>query len=171
MRFMGSVVFFTLLISLQTTVFSNLSCVFSLYDILIPPVVYITLFRPYKTELPAIFIAGFVMDFLSAAPMGFYLITYTAIFLIFQKSKKYFHVRNMGLFLTVSIMGILIEYFVFSLLIAIPAMTLDISILGLQTLVIQVAWAAVTVPFIYLILSYGFKRFDQLIIRGFRPGM
>jgi len=169
MRFTGSVVFFVFLISLQTTVFSCISCVLSLYDILIPAVAYITLFRPYKSELPAIFIAGFVMDFLSAAPMGFYLITYTAIFLIFQKSQKYFHVRNMGLFLAVSIIGILIEYSVFSLFTWGTAMGLATSIHGLQTIGIQAAWAVVTVPLVYIILSYGFKLFDAFIIRGLRP--
>jgi rod shape-determining protein MreD len=169
MRFTGSVVFFVLLISLQTTVFSCLSCVFSLYDFLIPAVVYITLFRPYKSELPAIFIAGFVMDFLSAAPMGFYLLTYIAIFLIFQKSKKYFHVRNMGLFLAVSMIGILIEYLVFSLFTLGPEMGPATFIDGFQTIGIQAAWAVVTVPLFYIILRHGFKSFDSFILRGLRP--
>jgi len=146
MRFKGSVVFFVLLISLQTTLFSSISCVFSLYDILIPAVAYTTLFRPYKSELLAIFIAGFVMDFLSAAPTGCYLMTYTAIFLVFQKSKKYLHVRNMELFIAVSIAGILIEYLAFSLFI----WTIDVSIHGLQTIGIQVAWALVSIPLVYL---------------------
>ncbi|MFZ2631194.1 MAG: rod shape-determining protein MreD [Desulfosalsimonadaceae bacterium] len=169
MRFTGSVVFFALLICLQTTVFSNLSGAFPLYDLLIPAVVYLTLFRPYKTELPAIMVAGVIMDLLSEAPMGFYLITYSAILLVFQKSKKYLHVKNMGLFQIVSIIGILMEYCVFSVFTSIQAMTVDVPFHAIQTLLIQVVWAAVTLPFIYLILNYGFKGFDQMIITGFRP--
>lgn len=169
MRFTGSVVFFVLLISLQTTVFSCLSCVFFLYDILIPAVVYITLFRPYKSELPAIFFAGLVMDFLSAAPMGLYLMTYIAIFLVFQKSKKYLQVRNMRLFIAVSVIGILIEYLVFSLFIWATATGLSPSIHEFQTIGIQMAWAVATVPLVYIIFNHGFKLFDAFIIRGFRP--
>ena len=171
MLFTGSVVFFALLICLQTTVFSNFSGAFSLYDLLIPAVVYLTLFRPYNTELPAIIIAGVIMDLLSEAPMGFYLITYATILLIFQKSKKYLHVRNMGLFQIVSILGILIEYCVFSVFTSIQAMTVDAPVYEIQTVLIQVAWGAVTIPFIYLILNYGFRTFDQMIIRGFRPNV
>lgn len=171
MRFAGSIVFFTLLICLQTTVLSNLSGVLPLYDLLIPAVAYITLFRPYKAELPAIIIAGCVMDLLSEAPMGFYLITYTTILLIFQKSKKYLHVRNMGLFQIVSIIGILIEYSVFTVFTSIQAMTVDAPVYEIQTVLIQMAWGAVTIPFIYLILNYGFRTFDQMIIRGFRPNV
>jgi cell shape-determining protein MreD len=171
MRFMGSVVFFALLICLQATVFSNLSDVFILYDLLIPAVVYLTLFRPYKAELPVIIIAGVVMDLLSEAPPGFYLITYVAILLIFQKSKKYLHVRNMGLFQIVSIVGILIEYFVFSVLTSIQTMRVDVPFHAIQTVLLQVAWGTVTIPFIYLILHFGFKGFDQMLIRGFRPNV
>ena len=171
MRFAGSVFFFVLLISLQTTIFSSLPCTLSLYDILIPAVVYLTLFRPYKTGFPAIIIAGVVMDILSEAPPGFYFITYTIIFLVFQKSKKYFHVLNMALFQIVTVIGILIEYFIFSLLTSIQAMRLDMALHSLQTVLIQVAWAVVTVPLFYFILGYGFKHLDQFVLRGLKPGV
>lgn len=171
MRFAGSIVFFVLLICLQTTIFYNVSDMLCLYDLLIPPVVYLTLFRPYKAELVTIIIAGIIMDLLSEAPMGFYLITYTAILLVFQKSKKYFHVRNMGLFLIVSVIGILTEYCLFNVFTTIQAMTMDVSSHVIQTVLFQVMWAFPTVPFIYLILNYGFKGFDQMVIRGFRPSV
>ncbi|RJP94062.1 MAG: rod shape-determining protein MreD [Desulfobacteraceae bacterium] len=171
MQFSGCVIVFVLLICLQTTLLSNFSGLFSLYDLLIPAVVYLTLFRPSKAECSAIIVAGLVMDLLSEAPMGSYLITYIVIFLVFQNSKKYFHFRNLGLFQIVSIIGIFMEHCVFGVFKLMKTMTVDISFYALQIVLTQTAWAVVTIPFIYIILNSGFKGFDHLIIKGFKPSV
>jgi len=72
MRLLGTFGFFILLISLQTTVFSSRFEAFPLYDLLVPAVVYLTLFRPYRSELLAVVPAGLLMDLLSEAPAGFF---------------------------------------------------------------------------------------------------
>lgn len=171
MRLLGTFGFFILLISLQTTVFSSRFEAFPLYDLLVPAVVYLTLFRPYRSELLAVVPAGLLMDLLSEAPAGFFLVSYALILLIFQKTKKYFHVRNMGLFGVVCIIGILIEYAVFSVFSTLQTLSAHMPIYAFRTVLAQTAWAAVSVPFLYVILNHGFKDFDRFIARASRPNV
>ena len=65
-----------ILVILQTTVLPNIPLAGQFYDLLIPMLVYLALFRPAHESLPFVFFLGLLMDNLSGTPFGLYLTTY-----------------------------------------------------------------------------------------------
>jgi rod shape-determining protein MreD len=64
------------LVILQTTVMPYLSVLDRFYDLLIPFLVYLGLFRPVHEGLLFVCFLGFIMDNLSGGPFGLYLTSY-----------------------------------------------------------------------------------------------
>jgi len=160
-----------MLISLQTTVIPALPFLLSPYDILIPFIVYFTLFRPITEGLTVIIIAGFAMDMLSGAPAGIYLFIYTWIILLFKRAKLYFHLRDPVLFQIVVVIAILIENMIFALYIAFNTISFELSFHGCQIVLIQLIWVFFTIPFIFIVFDYVFSAIDRLIAGGLRKSL
>ena len=64
------------LVILQTTIMPHLSVPGRFYDLLVPFIVYLGLFRSVRESLLIVVFVGFIMDNLSGAPFGLYLTTY-----------------------------------------------------------------------------------------------
>ncbi len=160
-----------MLISLQTTVIPALPFLLSSYDMLIPFIVYFTLFRPATEGLTIIIIAGFAMDMLSGAPAGIYLFIYTWIILLFKRAKLYFHLRDPVLFQIVVVISILIENMIFGLYISFKTMSFELSFHAAQIVLIQLIWVFLTIPFIFVIFDYIFGAIDKLIAGGLRKSL
>ncbi len=160
-----------MLISLQTTVIPALPFLLSSYDMLIPFIVYFTLFRPATEGLTIIIIAGFAMDMLSGAPAGIYLFIYTWIILLFKRAKLYFHLRDPVLFQIVVVISILIENMIFGLYISFKTMSFELSFHAAQIVLIQLIWVFLTIPFIFIIFDYIFGAIDELIAGGLRKSL
>ncbi len=82
------------LVILQTTVMPNLPLLDSFYDLLIPFVVFLGLFRPVRESLPFVFFLGFIMDNLSGSPFGLYLTAYFWLFIGVKGITKLLQVGN-----------------------------------------------------------------------------
>lgn len=168
MRYLIYFLVSAVLISLQTTIIPALPLLLTPYDILIPFVVYLTLFRPLSEGLPVIVLTGCAMDMLSGAVAGIYLIIFIWILLLFKRAKIYFHLKDPVLFKMIVIISILIENFIFGLYLSLKAVSFDLSLYACQILLIQLVWAIITSPFFYLIFNYGFFAMDSLIAGGLR---
>ena len=141
------------LILLQTTILPFIPLLQSIYDLLIPFVIYLGLYRPIREGLIFVFILGFLMDNLSGSPIGLYLATYCWLFIGVKWITTLFQVRN----------RILISLVVASFAIA-PDMRLPGN--AIQTVFIQLLWALVTGPFMLMIFRYG-----QNFLDGITAGM
>jgi rod shape-determining protein MreD len=93
----------------ETTLMADLVILQDMYDLLIPFVVYLGLYRPVKESLPVIVCLGFVMDNLSGAPFGLYLTAYIWVFAGIKWGMRYLRVRTSALVMFVVPLAVFVE--------------------------------------------------------------
>ena len=157
-----------LLICIQTTLMPVFPRVFAQYDLLIPFVVYLTLFRSNAGILPVILISGCLMDLLSGGYVGVYIVTYLLILICFRTTTVYFHFRNSVLFQIVVIFSVLMENFFFGIAILVQTVSFNFSLYAASILVKQLIWAIISGPLVFHLLDYTFNAIDKLITGGLR---
>lgn len=168
MHFLVYFVFSVLLVCIQTTLFPEFFRLFAQYDLLIPFVVYLTLFRSSIGKLPVILISGCLMDFLSGGTIGVYIATYILILICFKNATVYFHFKNSILFQIVIIFSVLIENIIFAMVISFQTLTLNFSFYVGGVLATQLIWAVFSSPLVYVMFDYIFNEIDKLITGGLR---
>jgi hypothetical protein len=106
------------LIILQTTILSNIPWPGNCYDLLIPFVLYLGIYRPMGEGLFMVITLGLVMDTISSGPLGLYGAAYLSLFCSYKWGTRFFHVGN-RLFLPVVVAsGVLLENLLYILTIA-----------------------------------------------------
>jgi len=168
MHFLVYFIFSVLLLSIQTTLLPAFPRFFAQYDLMIPFVVYLTLFRSSNGILPVVLISGCLMDLLSGGSIGIYISAYILILICFRHAKVYFHFKNAILFQIVIILSVLIENIIFALVIFFQTFTFHFSFYSGCILVTQLLWALVSSPLIYYIFEYVFNEVDKLVTGGLR---
>ncbi|MCP4107510.1 MAG: hypothetical protein GY749_18535 [Desulfobacteraceae bacterium] len=148
------------MIIVQTTIIPSVPLLDKFYDLLIPFVLYIGIFRPAHEGIVVI-ISGYVMDCLSGGPVGLYGTTYLWLFAGSKWLRQFFHFNNkfvLPLFVTT---GVLLENFIFIgafvILNTVSPSPLHIT----ATVVCQVSWAMVTGSSFLTALYYTHKRWDN----------
>ena len=168
MHFLVYFIFSVLLICIQTTLFPAFFRLFAQYDLLIPFVVYLTLFRSSIGLLPVILISGCFMDFLSGGTIGVYIATYILILICFRTATVYFHFKNSILFQIVIILSVLIENIIFGMVISLQTLSLNFSFYAVGVLATQLILALISSPLVYFMFDYIFNGIDKLITGGLR---
>ena len=168
MHFLVYFIFSVLLLCIQTTLLPAFPRLFAQYDLMIPFVVYLTLFRSSNGILPVILISGCLMDLLSGGSIGIYISAFILILICFRHATVYFHFKNAILFQIVIILSVLIENIIFAVVIFFQTFTFQFSFFSSRVLLTQLMWALVTSPLIYYIFDYVFKEIDKLITGGLR---
>ena len=168
MHFLVYFIFSILLICIQTTLLTLFPRLFAQYDLLIPFVVYLILFRSNIGMLPVILLSGCLMDLLSGGTIGVYIATYILILICFRNATIYFHFKKTILFQMVIILSVLMENVLFGMVISIQSMSVKLTFYGTSVLVIQLFWALISSPLLYFMFDYIFNRIDKLIIGGLR---
>ena len=149
------------LILLQTTILPYIALLKSIYDLLIPFVIYLGLYRPIREGLILVFILGFLMDNLSGSPFGLYLTTYCWLFIGVKWITTLFQVGNRILIFVVVAAGVLISNGIFITSFAIqPDMGIPEN--AIQTAFIQLVWALATGPFLLMLFRYGQDRLGDI---------
>ncbi len=162
MRYAFSLIFGIVLIGFQTAVLSKLPDIIPFYDILIPFVVYFSLFRGFSASLSVILILGFIMDMISGAPNGVYMATFMLVFLMFHNVTAYFHAKETVLFTICTAVGVVIEALIFNFLLIFSEMTLHFYAKAFQTLIVQLIWVFLTASTVYRLLAALFAGVDHL---------
>ena len=133
------------LVILQTTVMPYLSVLDRFYDLLIPFIVYLGLFRPVREGLLFVCFLGFIMDNLSGGPFGLYLTSYFWLFIgakgitqLLQVSKHVFIVT----FIVAA--GVLAQNLIFLGSFAIFSPELQIAGDAFKIVAVQSLWALLT---------------------------
>jgi len=171
MHFLVYFIFSVLLICIQTTLLPVFPRLFAQYDLLIPFVVYLTLFRANIGIFPVILISGCLMDLLSGGAIAVYIVTYILILICFRNTTVYFHFKKTILFQIVIILSVLVENTLFSMVISFQLMSFKLTFYGTGILAIQLFWALISSPLLYFTFDYIFNRIDKLIIGGLRDTM
>ena len=100
-------------IVIQTTLFPLFAWLTDFYDLLIPFVVYLGLFRPLKEGLPVVFFLGLTMDTLSGGAFGIYSTTYFWLYACIAWLIGILHFKNNLLLPFIVVVGVLMENLVF----------------------------------------------------------
>lgn len=107
--------FFYLLTGLILVLFQSLIVGFFLpagliYDLLIPFVVYLSLFQANAKSLVMIMFFGLIMDGITGGALGIYMLTYLWIFIGVQMAVHYFQKDSPVLMFASVVLGVCIEY-------------------------------------------------------------
>lgn len=162
---MQYLVFFSLslfIIVLQTTIMPNIFGSLWFYDLIIPLVIYFSLYRPFREGFPVLFLAAMMMDMISGAPPGIYLTTYIWLYLAFRQTWRFFDVKQSHLFPVVVIIGVVFQQLVFWIVISLQAGHFVFSAGGIRLVFFQMLWAVVSSPIIFLLLQRLFGVTDRL---------
>jgi len=139
-------------IVIQTTLFPLVDWLSGFYDLLIPFVVYLGLFRPLKEGLTVVFCLGIAMDTLSGGAFGIYSTTYLWLYGVIAWMIGFLHFKNTLLLPFIVFVGVLLENLVF--LVAVKLGNPDATLppgLG-RTVMVQLLWALFTGPILLLLI-------------------
>jgi len=151
-----------LLISVQTTIICKLPFLFSLYDMLLPFLIFLILFRRLAEVLPVIMVAGCAIDMISGAPIGVYMISYALLFLVFRNIKVYFQLKDTFIFQIVLIVGVLVELLLFAIVHSYHATEFIFSTHAVKIGIIQLIWAFLSGPIVFIVCRSILQILDQL---------
>jgi len=153
MRYIVYLILGLLLMGLHTAILSDIPEILSFYDILIPFVVYLSLFRSLSAGLLVVVVIGYFMDMVSGSPNGIYMAVFMIIFLMFRNITAYFHAQETLLFTICTAVGVFVENLIFCLLLLLGQADLQILINALQLLIVQLIWVLLTAPLIYRLFT------------------
>jgi cell shape-determining protein MreD len=162
MRYIVYLILGLLLMGLHTAILSDFPEILSFYDILIPFVVYLSLFRSLSAGILVVVIIGYFMDMVSGSPDGIYMAAFMIIFLMFRNITAYFHAQETLLFTICTAVGVFVENLIFCLLLLLGQADLQILINALQLLIVQLIWVFLTAPLIYRVFAALFVRVDHI---------
>ncbi len=153
------------LVILQTTVMPYLPLLENFYDLMIPLIVFLALYRPVRESLPFVFFLGFIMDNLSGSPFGLYITAYFWLYAGVLGITKLLQVGNRLFIITLIVAaGVLTENLVFLATLTISGPDQQLAGNAAQTVTIQLLWAIMTGPIFFVVLRNLHYRLEA----GFR---
>ncbi|MBU2522499.1 MAG: hypothetical protein KJ550_13755 [Proteobacteria bacterium] len=149
------------LVIFQTTIIPHISLFNNFYDLLVPFIIYLGLFRSARESIPFILVLGFLMDNLSGAPFGLYVTTYFWLFIIVKLVIRYLHARNNILLLFIVAAGVLMENIIFIASVSIQGPDLQFSAITIRTVIFQILWAVCTGFFFLIFFNHIHKKLEK----------
>lgn len=148
-----------MLIVLQTAFLPHFHSTRDYFDLLIPMVVFIGLFRPFREGLFCSTTFGLVMDGLSGGPFGLFT---TSFFWVFAGAKwiiNFLHAGNWVILPFLLAGAVLFENLICILGWMLPASsTRHLTQADIERVIHQIIWAAFTGPFIVWAIDYGYRK-------------
>lgn len=162
---MQYLVFFSfslLIVVLQTTILPDIFGSLGFYDLIIPLVIYFSLYRPFREGFSSLILAAVMMDMISGAPAGIYLTTYIWLFLAFRQTWRFLDLKYSYLFPVLVVIGVVFQQILFGVVITVQAGQLGFSGDAMQVVFFQLLWAVITAPLIFLFLRVFFAFTDRV---------
>lgn len=132
------------LLVLQTAVVPYFPFLEGLYDLTACLVIYLGLFRPVREGAAVVLAMGFIMDTLSGAPFGLYLISYIWLFIGIRWVIGYLRVANTLLLPLALVSGILLQSGIVLTAVTLLDPSAVVASTGLKLLAEQALWALTT---------------------------
>jgi cell shape-determining protein MreD len=152
-----------LLIVVQTTVMPYIPLFERFYDLLIPFVIFLSIFRSNRESLVIIFLFGFFMDIISGGPFGLYITAYVWLFIGVRWAITFLHIGDSMLLPFVVALGVLMENFIFVVTSAMFEQSTRISEVMVSTIIVQVLWAIFTGPLFLMLFNTSYRRWDRWV--------
>ncbi len=148
------------LVVIKTTLIPGIPFLEKFYDLLIPIIIYLSLFRPLREGLPIVLFFGLIMDSLCGGPMGLYFTTYIWLFVGMRWLGQFLQAGNLVLFATAVAGGVAFEIIILLCYMLLLAPAAIIPADTTKTVMLQLVWAFITSPLIMLIISWAQKQID-----------
>jgi rod shape-determining protein MreD len=138
---------------LQTACLPHICISCRCFDMLLPLVIYLSVFRPVPESIPLVFFFGIIMDCLSGSPFGLYIITYLWLLFGVRGSMRFLDAGSYFLFPLILMLGMVIEHSIFAVF---TSRTPSIGIL------VHALWAIVLAPFFLMFFNALFNKVEQI---------
>ncbi len=160
-------VFFYILVSLclvivKTTLIPSLPPLEKFYDLLIPIIIYLSMFRPMKEGIPVVLSIGLIMDSLCGGPVGLYLATYIWLYAGMWWLRQFLHTGSIVLLAFSVTIGVIFEGLIMLAYMVVLAPTAILPDDAMGTLLTQALWSLFTGPLILLLIGWAQKQVDVL---------
>ena len=152
------------LVIFQTTIIPHISLFKNFYDILIPFIIYLGLFRPARESIFFILVPGLLMDNLSGGPFGLYLTTYFWLFIVVKSVIKYLDACNNILLLFIVAAGVLMENIIFIANISMSDPDSQFLAISVRTVIFQILWAGCTGFFFITFFNHIHKKLEKWFV-------
>ena len=97
------------LVITQTVIMASIPFFDSFYDILIPFIIYLGLFRSLRESLPVVLLCGFFIDGLSGGSFGLYSTTYIWLYICCKCVIRFFHAENRFILFVAVVLGVILQ--------------------------------------------------------------
>lgn len=144
-------------ILIQTTVIHYFGVLSGFYDLFLPIVIFLGLYRNSRESIPVILSLGIIMDNLYNGPFGLYITVYLWLYAAIRWSSVYFHVRNKPFMIFAVAAGVLFENLVFigSFILFNPDTHFPGNIT--ENTFAQILWAFLTGPFFLIFINRAYN--------------
>jgi len=148
-----SIILGLVFVVLHTACLPNLFMSGCYLDLLLPLVIYVSVFRPVAESIFLMIFFGLVMDSLSGSPFGLYIITYVWLLLGVRGSMRLLDAGSFFLFPLILALSVIFENLLFAFSVsAVPSMEVFL----------HAFWALATAPFFLILFNALFLRFKQI---------
>jgi len=161
MTYLYHIIIGSCLVVFQTVMLPHFPFSSSIYDILIPFLIYLGAYRPARESIPVAVVLGFIVDSLSGSYFGVYIITYMWLTIIIRWVSTLIDLENYLLLLLIFIIGVLIENLILFVAVSIANPVFQFSTSIVSGIAVQIFWILCTGPF--LLIFFG-RIFDVLNI-------
>lgn len=151
------------LVIIQTTDLSVFLIFDRFYDLLIPIILFLALFRSLAEGIPVVFIAGFMMDSFTGGPFGIYITIYFWLYVGVRWIIQYFHSGSIVLIPIMLASGVLVENLALLGAVAMAEPDWKVSATDVNNVVVQVFLVVCTGPFYMMFMNFFHKKWDKWI--------
>lgn len=148
------------LVLIKTTLIPALPLLNKFYDLLIPIIIYLSLFRSLREGIPIILFFGVIMDSLCGGPAGLYLATYIWLYAGMRWLSRFLHTGSILLAVIAVAVGVTFECLILVGYMFILAPEAILPTDAAKTVLLQIIWALITGPVILLIIGWAQKQLD-----------
>lgn len=148
------------LVIVKTTLIPSMPFFEKFYDLLIPIVIYLSLFRSLREGIPIVLFFGLIMDSLCGGPMGLYMATYIWLYVAMRYLRQVLHAGNITLFAVAVAAGVAFESIVLLSYMLLLAPGAIVPADAAKTIVMQIIWAFISGPILMILISRAQKQLD-----------
>lgn len=142
----------------QTTVVPQLPFMSNCYDLMLPYVIYQSVFRRARESVVLVMGVGAVMGLLSGAPTGIFIIVYLWVMVGVWWGIRFFHMGNYVLVPFVVGLAILLESAFFSLYMMVRMTRMAVPLVTGEIILSQLGWALISAPLFMMLLNTVHRR-------------
>ena len=151
------------LLLIQTTLLPAFSLLNSFYDLCIPFVIFLGLMRPFRESILTILLLGITVDNLSGSPLFLYATVYLWLVISVRMVLKFAQVGTHLRLTALIIFGVLFENIFLAGFLIIVEPNVATTYSQIRTLLLQLFWAALTGPFVVIMLENFYKEIVERI--------